>query len=180
MKVATVTIHIIETSTGKLCKSLSIYHFQCEWAVAPSKYEGYLRPCLNYVNVMFVKLADQRSSLRTSFCDGYAILMYVSYFCCRRKWRAWKHRVANERRGGEDWREGGGNHRGTSTRNGHPNVGPSVHHNRGRPDHPRHLWLLHPALLPQETLQRWQEGHERSRSEIGTIIRFSIQRKGIQ
>lgn len=114
--------------------------------------------------------------------DFYKVLIHKIFHFpfCRRKWRLLEYRGANEGRGGKDQREGGGNHRGPGTRDGHPDVGPRVHHHRRLPDHPRHLRLLHPPVLPQETLQRRQEGHERSRPKIGTIIRFSIQRKGIQ
>lgn len=35
--------------------------------------------------------------------------------------------------------------------------------------HSRHMWLLHSTVLPQATLQRRQEGHERRRYEIGTV-----------
>lgn len=35
--------------------------------------------------------------------------------------------------------------------------------------HPWHMWILHSTLLPQATLQRWQEGNERRWFEIGTV-----------
>lgn len=35
--------------------------------------------------------------------------------------------------------------------------------------HPRHMRILHSTVLPQTTIQRWQEGHERRWFEIGTV-----------